>query len=107
MKHVKTFESFLGETVDQNTVSERFQGAGLQKYVDDAAERCTINGGNGENLLQYGLPELAGHIDSYYGPANSSKADSIYTNSTVSAFKKFVDSMLADEVEHNQEEDNM
>jgi len=107
MKHIKTLESFMGKAVDKNTVSERFEGAGLQKYVEAAAERCTDQGGNGENLLQYGLPELAAHIDSYYGPANSSKSDSIYTNSTVAAFKKFVDSMLADEIEYNQEKDYM
>ena len=93
--------------MEKSELSERFQGAGLQKYVDDAAEQCDNQGGNGENLRQYGLPELAGHIDAYYGANNSSKADSIYTNSTVAAFKKFVDSMVADEIEFNQAENDM
>jgi hypothetical protein len=96
-----------GACVYESFLSERFEGAGLQKFVDDTAEHCTDNGGNGENLLQYGLPELAAHIDAYYGPANSSLSDNIYTSSTVTAFKKFVASMAADEIEHNQEQDDM
>jgi hypothetical protein len=105
-KTKKELEAIAREA-NESAVSERFQGAGLQKFVDDTAEHCTDNGGNGENLLQYGLPELAAHIDAYYGPANSSLSDNIYTSSTVTAFKKFVVSMAADEIEHNQEEDDM
>jgi hypothetical protein len=108
-KFRKEYGFFYEDEIDANesTVSERFQGAGLQKFVDDTAKHCTDNGGNGENLLQYGLPELAALIDAYYGPANSSMSDSIYTSSTVTAFKKLVVSMAADEIEHNQEEDDV
>ena len=75
----------------------------LSQYVESAAERCFGGGGNGENLMQYGLPEVAEMIDSNMmnGSMGNPDEDGFYTQATAIAFKKFVDSMVKDEIENN------
>jgi len=83
-------------------LKESLDGA-LVDYVKAASERCFEGGGNGENLLQYGLPEVAAMIDVNMINAGrpSPEEDGFYTPATVAAFKKFVDSMVKDEIENN------
>ena len=84
--------------VDEAKVNE--SATNLQNYVKKASEKCFTGGGNGENLLQYGAMELAGHIDAYYvGPRNE---DWIYTDKTATAFMKFIDTMVEEEIKNNQ-----
>jgi len=85
--------------VDEAKVNEA-QGAGMVDYVKKAADKCFAGGGNGENLLQYGLVDAANHIDAYFkGPRND---DWIYTDKTAAAFKKFIDTMVQEEIDNNQ-----
>jgi hypothetical protein len=98
MKHFKLFENFVKDehTSEVNEAS----GAGLQDYVEKASEKCFAGGGNGENLLQYGLIDAAGQIDAYFkGPRRD---DWIYTDKTATAFKKFIDTMVEEEIKNNQ-----
>jgi hypothetical protein len=63
----------------------------LQKYLEVASERAFAGGGNGVNITDYGLSEVAIYID-----------QDIYTNETKNLFKKLVDSMVKDEIKNNQ-----
>jgi hypothetical protein len=83
-------------------LKESLDGA-LVDYVKAASERCFAGGGNGENLLQYGLPEVAAMIDNNLINAGrpSPEEDGFYTPATTTAFKKFVDSIVKDEIENN------
>jgi len=84
--------------VDEAAVNEA--ATDLQSYVKKASEKCFAGGGNGENLLGYGLPEAAGQIDAYLkGPRNE---DWIYTDKTATAFIKFIDTMVEEEIKNNQ-----
>jgi hypothetical protein len=84
--------------VDEAKVNEA--ATDLQNYVKKASEKCFTGGGNGENLLGYGLPEAAGQIDAYLkGPRNE---DWIYTDKTATAFMKFIDTMVEEEIKNNQ-----
>ena len=84
--------------VDEAAVNEA--ATDLQNYVKKASEKCFTGGGNGENLLGYGLPEAAGQIDAYLkGPRNE---DWIYTDKTATAFMKFIDTMVEEEIKNNQ-----
>ena len=71
----------------------------LEDYVKDASKRCFAGGGNGENLLQYGLPEVASMIDS--NTLGKTPEEGWYSQSTMDAFKKLVDAMVKDEIENN------
>lgn len=74
----------------------------LSNYLDSAVQKCNAGGGNGENLVQYGLPEVASMIDSYMMTGVRGEGeDGFYTETTVNAFKKFVDSMVKDEILNN------
>jgi hypothetical protein len=73
--------------------------ADLEDYVKDASKRCFAGGGNGENLLQYGLPEVASMIDS--NTLGITPEEGWYSQSTMDAFKKLVDAMVKDEIENN------
>jgi hypothetical protein len=85
--------------VDEASVNEAY-GGDLVNYVKKAADKCFTGGGNGENLLQYGAEELAGHLDAYMkGPRNE---DWIYTDKTATAFTKFIDTMVEEEIKNNQ-----
>ena len=63
----------------------------LQKYLEVASERAFAGGGNGVNITDYGLSEVAIYID-----------QDIYTTETRNIFKKLVDSMVKDEIKNNQ-----
>jgi hypothetical protein len=63
----------------------------LQKYLKVASDRAFAGGGNGVNITDYGLSEVAIYID-----------QDIYTNETKNLFKKLVDSMVKDEIKNNQ-----
>jgi hypothetical protein len=84
--------------VDEAAVNEA--ATDLQSYVKKAADKCFTGGGNGENILQYGAEELAGHLDAYMkGPRNE---DWVYTDKTATAFTKFIDTMVEEEIKNNQ-----
>lgn len=63
----------------------------LQKYLEVASERAFAGGGNGVNITDYGLSEVAIYIN-----------QDIYTTETKNLFKKLVDSMVKDEIKNNQ-----
>jgi hypothetical protein len=63
----------------------------LQKYLKVSSERAFTGGGNGVNITDYGLSEVAIYID-----------QDIYTTETRNLFKKLVDSMVKDEIKNNQ-----
>jgi hypothetical protein len=101
MKYFKLFESFTSaESTNEAKAAVNEAATDLQSYVKKAADKCFTGGGNGENILQYGAEELAGHIDSYYvGPKNE---DWIYTDKTAKAFMNFIDTMVEEEIDNNQ-----
>jgi hypothetical protein len=85
--------------VDEASVNEAYGGE-MVNYVKKAADKCFAGGGNGENILQYGAEELAGHLDAYMkGPRNE---DWVYTDKTATAFTKFIDTMVEEEIKNNQ-----
>ena len=63
----------------------------LQKYLKVASDRAFAGGGNGVNITDYGLSEVAIYIN-----------QDIYTTETKNLFKKLVDSMVKDEIKNNQ-----
>ena len=63
----------------------------LQKYLEVASDRAFAGGGNGVNITDYGLSEVAIYIN-----------QDIYTTETKNLFKKLVDSMVKDEIKNNQ-----
>ena len=65
--------------------------------LNSEIKRVGNKGGNQENLIQYGLPDVARHLDIY-----STGKETIYTKKTLSLFKKFVESMADDEINNNQ-----
>lgn len=76
----------------------------LSQYLKSSAEKCFSGGGNGENLLQYGLPEVAAMIDANMVDStdrHSYEEDGFYTEATAIAFKKLIDSIVKDEIENN------
>lgn len=77
----------------------------LQKYVEDASKKTFKNGGNGQNLLDNAM-ELARHIDSYTLGRNTRgyEEDGFYEPVTIALFKKLVDSMSADDIKNNSED---
>lgn len=87
-----------------NPLLKESLGGTLSQYVKSASERCFSGGGNGENLLQYGLPEVAAMIDANMMGASdrySYEEDGFYTEATSTAFKKLIDSIVKDEIENN------
>jgi hypothetical protein len=62
-----------------------------QKYLELASERAFEGGGNGSNITDYGLSEVAMYID-----------QDIYSRETRNLFVKLVDSMVNDEIKNNQ-----
>ena len=95
--------SEVDESVAEAAVNEA--ATDLQSYVKKASEKCFTGGGNGENLLGYGLPEAAGQIDAYLkGPRNE---DWIYTDKTATAFMKFIDTMVEEEIKNNQVDESV
>lgn len=77
----------------------------LQKYVDDASKKTFKNGGNGQNLLDNAM-ELAYHIgENQVGrDTRGYEEDGWYEPATVALFKKLVDSMSADDIKNNSED---
>jgi hypothetical protein len=77
----------------KRTISE-----GIAKsFLGGETRRVEKGGGNSENLIGYGLPDVANQLDTY-----SSGTDMIYTKKTIELFKKFVESMATDEINNNQ-----
>jgi hypothetical protein len=75
----------------------------LIKYVIAASEKTFKGGGNGQNLLDNAM-ELASHIGDYQmgRPTRGYEEDGFYGPNTVTAFKKLVDQMSADDIKNNQ-----
>jgi len=63
----------------------------FQKYVHDGSKIAFAGGGNGTNITDYGLLEVAMYIDQEQ-----------YSIETRNLFKKLVISMVNDEIENNQ-----
>jgi hypothetical protein len=63
----------------------------FQKYVQDASKIAFAGGGNGVNITDYGLLEVAMYIDQEQ-----------YSRETRNLFKKLVISMVNDEIDNNQ-----
>ena len=68
-----------------------------KSFLGGETRRVDKGGGNSENLIGYGLPDVANQLDTY-----SSGTDSIYTSKTIKLFKQFVESMANDEITNNQ-----
>ena len=75
----------------------------LQDYVEAASQKTFKGGGNGQNLLDEAMG-LAGHIDSYAlgRDTRGYEEDGFYGPLTMTAFKKLVDQMSADDIKNNQ-----
>lgn len=75
----------------------------LQDYVEAASQKTFKGGGNGQNLLD-GAMELANHIDNYRQGRDTRgyEEDGFYGPLTITAFKKLVDQMSADDIKNNQ-----
>ena len=75
----------------------------LQDYVEAASQKTFKGGGNGQNLLDEAMG-LAGHIDSYAlgRDTRGYEEDGFYGPLTITAFKKLVDQMSADDIKNNQ-----
>jgi len=73
------------------------EAADLSTYVDKAIKQVEKGGGNAENLIQYGLKDIAGQIEAY-----STGDEVIYGPKTITLLKRFIDSMVADEIKNNQ-----
>ena len=90
----KNFENSTNVTA----VTDKVINEGVaQSFVSSETRRVNKGGGNSENLNQYGLPDVANHIDIY-----SRGTDMIYTSKTIKLFKQFVESMSNDEIKNNQ-----
>lgn len=68
-----------------------------KSFLGGETRRVEKAGGNSENLIGYGLPDVANQLDTY-----STGAEVIYTKKTIELFKKFVESMSNDEISNNQ-----
>ena len=79
--------------------------ADLRKYVEDASNKTFKKGGNGQNLLDNAM-ELAYHIgENQVGrDTRGYEEDGWYEPATVALFKKLVDSMSADDIKNNSED---
>lgn len=100
---MKSLSTHITESLD-TTVNEAT--VDLHKYVQDVSKKTFKGGGNGQNLLDNAL-DLANHIDSYQKGRSGFGEDGFYEAGTVSAFKKLVDSMSADDIKNNNIDDMM
>jgi hypothetical protein len=90
MRNIKyKFKDFLAE----GQISE----GSLSNEVDKAVAHVEKMRGNGINISDYGLEDVADHIDSY-----SSGREIIYTSKTIKAFKALLKAMSDDEIANNQ-----
>ena len=91
-------------TIEESVVNERKDNA-LQDYVEAVSQKTFKGGGNGQNLLDDAMG-LAGHIDSYAlgRDTHGYEEDGFYGPLTITAFKKLVDQMSADDIKNNQAE---
>ena len=96
--YLKANESFNTYAVDEAVVN-------LVKYVDDVSQKTFKNGGNGQNLLDNAM-ELASHIEENQVGRDTRgyEEDGWYEPATVALFKKLVDSMSADDIKNNSED---
>ena len=106
---VEEFEAWLKsiydaakEDLDESVITEA-KGSALQDYVEAASQKTFKGGGNGQNLLDEAMG-LAGHIDSYAlgRDTRGYEEDGFYGPLTITAFKKLVDQMSADDIKNNQ-----
>ena len=106
---VEEFEAWLKsiydaakEDLDESVITEA-RGSALQDYVEAASQKTFKGGGNGQNLLDEAMG-LAGHIDSYAlgRDTRGYEEDGFYGPLTITAFKKLVDQMSADDIKNNQ-----
>jgi hypothetical protein len=106
---VEEFEAWLKsiydaakEDLDESVITEA-KGSALQDYVEAASQKTFKGGGNGQNLLDEAMG-LAGHIDSYTlgRDTRGYEEDGFYGPLTITAFKKLVDQMSADDIKNNQ-----
>ena len=106
---VEEFEAWLKsiydaakEDLDESVITEA-KGSALQAYVEAASQKTFKGGGNGQNLLDEAMG-LAGHIDSYAlgRDTRGYEEDGFYGPLTITAFKKLVDQMSADDIKNNQ-----
>ena len=89
-------------TAYESLVNEA-KGSALQDYVETVSQKTFKGGGNGQNLLDEAMG-LAGHIDSYAlgRDTRGYEEDGFYGPLTITAFKKLVDQMSADDIKNNQ-----
>ena len=89
-------------TAYESVVTEGKDSA-LQDYVNATSQKTFKGGGNGQNLLD-GAMELANHIDNYRQGRDTRgyEEDGFYGPLTITAFKKLVDQMSADDIKNNQ-----
>jgi gas vesicle protein len=89
-------------TAYESLVNEA-KGSALQDYVETVSQKTFKGGGNGQNLLDEAMG-LAGHIDSYAlgRDTRGYEEDGFYGPLTMTAFKKLVDQMSADDIKNNQ-----
>jgi hypothetical protein len=90
------------DSKNESVVTEGKDSA-LQDYVNATSQKTFKGGGNGQNLLD-GAMELANHIDNYRQGRDTRgyEEDGFYGPLTITAFKKLVDQMSADDIKNNQ-----
>jgi len=96
MKYIKNFEDFLNESENINE-----SNLDLIQYVKKSAAKVHSHGGNGENILGYGLQDLARHLEAYYTDGR------IYDDKTIKLFEQLVDSMSSNEIDNNQVDESV
>jgi hypothetical protein len=97
------------DNYDDSNESKVTEGkdSALQDYVNATSQKTFKGGGNGQNLLDSAM-ELANHIDNYRQGRDTRgyEEDGFYGPLTITAFKKLVDQMSADDIKNNQADKN-
>jgi hypothetical protein len=90
--HDKLYAKYVQSREDGGMMAEGGENINqFQKYVQDGSKIAFAGGGNGTNITDYGLLEVAMYIDQKQ-----------YSIETRNLFKKLVISMVNDEIENNQ-----
>lgn len=93
----KTWKRLYGESVNESLLVEN-----LISLINSEIKRVEKGGGNEVNLEDYGLVDLAMHIETY-----SKGFPTIYSNKTYKLFQQLVKSMGDDEIKNNQVDESV